>query len=74
MAIGDLARKAPPPDKLVKGPPVPGDDGMDMGGGDDDEATEDAVRDGLAEDIIAAGKDPKAFRIALDAYLDSRRE
>lgn len=68
--VGDLAKKAPPPDKLVKG--LPAEDVMD-GGADDDAETEDAVRDGLAEDIIAAGKDPTALRIALDAYLDSRR-
>ena len=71
MGIGDFARKAPPPDKLVASTPVDGEpDGMD----DESAETEDADNDGLAEDIIAAGKDPKAFRIALDAYLDSRKE
>jgi hypothetical protein len=69
MAIGDLAKKAPPPDKLVKSMPVEGEpDDME-----ESAETEDAVQDGLAEDIIAAGKDPTALRIALNAFLDSRK-
>lgn len=73
MAAGDLARKAPPPDKLVKGA-VYEPDGDEP---PDDMAAEDdkAARTGLGEAVMAAMKsgDAAEFCDALDAYLDARR-
>jgi hypothetical protein len=74
MAVGDLARKAPPPDKLVKGMPYDEPDGDEP---TDDMAAEDdkAARVGMMEDVLAAFKsgDAQGACDALDAYLDARR-
>lgn len=70
MAVGDLAKKAPPPSALVKG--MDGDE-PDYEG--DADADDKAARVGLGEEVMAAMKtgDAAAFCDALDAYLDSRR-
>ncbi len=72
MAIGDLARKAPPPDALPKG----GAYGADEPDNDGDETANDkAAQVGMMEDVIAAFKGGNAQEAcdALDAYLDARR-
>lgn len=74
MATGDLARKAPPPDKLAAGA---GYDAEEADEPPDEMAADDdkAARTGLGEAVMTAQKsgDVQEFCDALDAYLDARR-